>query len=56
MNAQPLVPDTDPHRLAAAIGGHNLIAGQLVRAASGRSGQSSGTAAFPVGVEIFEQN
>ena len=37
MNPQPLVPDTDPHRLAATIGGHNLIDGQLVRAASGRS-------------------
>jgi acyl-CoA reductase-like NAD-dependent aldehyde dehydrogenase len=37
MTTQPLIPDTDPHRLAAAIGGHNLIDGRLVRAASGRS-------------------
>src|SRR5258707_12585231 len=37
MNTQTLVPDTGPHRLAAAIGGHNLIDGRLVRAESGRT-------------------
>lgn len=41
MTQQNMSVNTDPHRLARAISGYNLIGGELVRARSGRT--------FPVG-------
>lgn len=37
MTQDKLTPDTDPHRLARAISGRNLIAGELKAARSGRT-------------------
>ena len=37
MNPQNVTVDTDPHRLARALGGHNLIGGELVPASAGRT-------------------
>ena len=37
MNEQQLTPDTDPHRLARAISGRNLVGGELIAARSGRT-------------------
>jgi acyl-CoA reductase-like NAD-dependent aldehyde dehydrogenase len=37
MTQHNLTADTDPHRLARALSGHNLIAGKLIEARSGRT-------------------